>query len=101
MSLAIASNSEDLDEPLLFVLPPSQTARSWDTPEHPNGAKGLSRVGLVPRDGAPSQELTAFYGLGLITVDHGSEPLLRIEFDALQKGRNLDLRPALPLSLGW
>jgi hypothetical protein len=99
-SFAMGANSTNLQEPLLFVLPWSRKA-SWDLPAHPNGVRRLTGVTLVTGGQAPSEELTAFYGLRLVSVEDGVGPALRLEFDQVEQGQGLDLRPHLPLELRW
>ena len=61
-------------------------------------------MGFVPDvddTGGPSEELAAFYSLGLVSLEAGTEPLLILELDARKTGTELDLRPQLPLCLRW
>ncbi len=97
---AMAANSERLDEPLIFVLPWSRSA-SWATPTHPNGAQRITKVSFVLGASSPSEEMAAFLELGLVSLDDGVEPVLRIELDHGAQGEQHDLRPRLPLVLLW
>ncbi len=94
-------NSEQLDEPLLFFLPWRQ-GPAPDPPDHPNGARRVTRVALeFPATDAPSPELEAFAKLGLVQIDVGPQPLLRVELDDGRQGKAVDLRPGVPLVVSW
>lgn len=99
-SFAMATNSELLDEPLLFVLPWSRPP-TWDVPGHPCGARRLTGVSFAPPVSNRSAALSAFLAMGLVRLLDGSEPLLRIQLDHARQGRECDLRPRLPLSIQW
>jgi hypothetical protein len=99
-AFAMAANSEKLDEPLIFVLPWSRTA-AWEVPAHPNGARRLTDASFGPGAEDPSQVLSDFLGLGLVSQEGGTVPLMRIRLDDRKQGEELDLRPSLPLILCW
>jgi hypothetical protein len=100
MAFEMAANSDDPRAPLIFVLPLSRVA-DWTAPAHPNGVERLTDVGLAPGPMPPSDVMSAFFGLGLVSRDDGPEPVLRLEWDHRAQGRTLDLRPHLPLTLAW
>jgi len=100
VALAMAANSEELDEPLIFVLPWSRGA-TWEMPDHPNGARRLTRLGLSLGHASRSKVMSAFLGLGLVSLEDGAANLLRVELDRRVQGGQLDLRPHLPLLLEW
>jgi hypothetical protein len=99
-ALQIGTNSGELDEPLLFVLPWSRGA-SWELPAHPNGTRRITRVTVVSAGGKRSADLEAFSGMGLVSVEEGEAPFLRLELDDGSRGRQLDLRPSVPLLIRW
>lgn len=99
-AFAMGANSEELGEPLVFVLPWSRAA-TWESPSHPNGARRLTSVTLVQDFRSPSRALSAFLELGLVSLEEGVGPLLRIELDSGVQRERLDLRPRLPLVLAW
>jgi hypothetical protein len=95
--IPVGLNSERLDEPMLFFL-------SWrsepppDPPDHPNASKAITRIALeFPSADPPSPELQAFAKLGLVQIDRGAEPLLRVELDGGRRNRQIDLRPSVPV----
>jgi len=100
VALAIAANSEELQEPLIFVLPWSRRA-AWEVPEHANGARRLTRVGLSLGVPSSSRVMSAFLGLGLVSLEDDASNLLRLELDQRAQGVQVDLRPHLPLLLEW
>lgn len=99
-ALAVGRNSDNLGEPLLFVLPGAREAW-WEVPRHGNGARRVTGVGLAGAPARPSKEMEALLDLGLVSLDEGPGPLLRIELDHGEQGGALDLRPALPVALRW
>ena len=96
----MGANSEVLSEPLIFVLPWSRTP-SWEVPDHPSGARRITRVSLAPISEQPSRVLSGFLELGLVSQAHGIAPLLELELDGVGKGGERDLRPELPLVIRW
>ena len=100
MAFQMASSSERVDEPLLFVLPMSRDA-SWTAPEHPCGARRVSRVSFESPATGTSPELDTFLELGLVEWSQGPRYLLRLEMDEGVQRRELDLRSTLPLVLEW
>ena len=99
-AFAMAANSDMLDEPLIFVLPWSRTP-TWSTPDHPNGARRLTRTHLVFHRGARSWVMQQFESLGLVSLSTGDGPLLQIEFDHAAQRERRDLRPELPIEVAW
>jgi hypothetical protein len=99
-AFAMATNSQKLDEPLIFFLPWSRTA-AWEVPEHPNGARRLTGVCFGPGAPNPSQVMSDFLGLGLASQEGGASPLMRIQLDNQERNQELDLNPTLPLILCW
>jgi hypothetical protein len=100
--LPVGVNSERLDEPFLFFLPWSR-GPAWDAPGHPNGTRVITGVSLVlaEGEGSSSPELSALSRLGVVELERGPEPLMRIELDGRTRGGRVDLRPAVPLLVRW
>jgi hypothetical protein len=99
--IPVGLNSERLDEPMLFYLP-WRTGPPPDPPDHLNEAKRITRVALeFPFGDPPSAELEAFAKLGLVQIDRGPEPLLRVEVDGGNQGRRVDLRPSVPVVVSF
>jgi hypothetical protein len=96
----MADNSEVLSEPLIFVVPWSRTA-SWEVPDHPSGARRVTRVCIAPDSKDPSDAFGDFLSLGLVYPIHGTAPLLEFVVDEGGQGRECDLRPTLPLVVRW
>jgi hypothetical protein len=98
--IPVGLNSERLDEPFLFVLPWSR-GRWWEVPAHSNGTRAITRVSVVLPEAVSSPELEALLELGLAEVERGPEPLMHVELDGGVRGTCVDLRPAVPLLVGW
>ena len=61
--------------------------------EHPSGARVLTGLEVVLRDGVSTPPaLAAFRDDGLLTVSSGPEHLLVLTFDANAQARTVDLR---------
>jgi hypothetical protein len=94
-ALPVATNSERLDEPFLFVLPFGRR------PERPGTARASTRVVLDTPVAAPSAEAMAVAHHGLVAWRPADEHGMLVEFDRAATGGHADLRPALPLQLRW
>ena len=93
-------NSEVMSEPLIFVLPWSRTP-SWEVPDHPCGARRITRVSIAPIPTDPSDALSDFLDLGLVTPVDRTTRLLELELDEVRQGHECDMRPGLPLVVRW
>jgi hypothetical protein len=91
----VATNSERLDEPFLFVLPFGRR------PEQPGTARGISRVVLESPVAAPSAEAIALAVHRVVEWRRAAAYGMILEFDRAATGASADLRPALPLQLRW
>ena len=106
-AIGIATNSEALDEPMLFHLsfgmrPDSAASCDRHPLEHAAGARELARVRwLRPSQSPPSAELRAVVAAGLLDVGQGEAHALELGFDDEIRGSHADLRPSLPLVLRW
>lgn len=96
MAIEVGLNSENVAEPLLFVLPWS-TGPAWDAPVHPNGTRRVTRLSLTLEAGPPSTELTAVMQAGLVNIQVGGEYLMDVELDQGGSGTATDFRPVIPL----
>jgi len=96
----MAANSKVLNEPLIFLLPWSR-APSWDVPDHPCGARRITKVRFGPCSDAPSAVIQGFLDLGLVSCTKTHGPLLQVQLDDGIKGDRCDLRPGLPLVVDW
>jgi hypothetical protein len=99
--IPVGENSENLREPLLFLLP-WRTEAGWEMPDHPNGARRVTRLSIVLEEGASeSQVLTAVKAAGLAEVAIESAHLMEVELDGGHSGKILDLQPEIPLRMKW
>jgi hypothetical protein len=99
--IPMGDNSENLTEPLLFMLP-WKSGPGYECPKHSNGAREVTRVSLTIEQSAEmSPEFGAFTSLGLVEVEVGEAPLLEIQLDRLRAGDHADLRPDVPFLIRW
>ena len=100
-AIPTARNSENVAEPLLFLLP-WKSGPGYVCPEHPNGARRVTQVSLtVVAQREMSAELAAFASLRLVVVEVGAVPLLEVQLDDLASGAVVDLRPEVPFLIRW
>lgn len=109
-AIPVATNSETLHEPLLFVVPfarPSLADGAVDTGDvglwraHAAGIAMLTRVALAAPAAAPSAPLAAVAAAGIVERVAAPEHALVLGFDGETGGRVVDLRPTLPLIVRW
>jgi hypothetical protein len=94
-AILMATNSERLDEPLLFVLP------SGRQPESPGTAREITRVVIETPVAAPSGEAIALAHSRIVEWRRAPAHGMLVEFDRGAGGETVDLRPSLPLQLRW
>jgi len=94
-AIPVATNSERIDEPLLFVLP------SGRRPESPGSMREITRVVIETPVAAPSGEAIALAHSRIVEWRRAATHGMLIEFDRGAGGGHADLRPALPLQLRW
>jgi hypothetical protein len=94
-AIPMATNSERLDEPLLFVLPFGRR------PESPGTSREVTRVVIETPVAAPSGEAIALAHSRIVEWRRAAAHGMLIEFDRAAAGGAVDLRPALPLQLRW
>jgi hypothetical protein len=101
LSIPMGTNSDRLDEPLLFLLP-WKRGPGYECPDHPNRSRAITRVSLgLPNMVHRSEEFESFTKLNLVEVDREAESLLQVELDGVRCGKSVDLRPVAPLVLSW
>jgi hypothetical protein len=99
--IPVGENSEDLREPLLFLLP-WRTEPGWETPDHPNGTRRVTCLSIILEDGAPDSDARgALIGAGIANISTGPTPFMEVEVDAGRSGKTLDLCPEIPLRIIW
>lgn len=99
--IPVGSNSERVEEPLLFLLP-WRTGVGWQPPEHANGARRVTGLRTVLACEAPwSAALTALSRTMIIHLTSGEEYGTEVEVDHGESGGSLDLRPEVPLRIIW
>ena len=104
----MAANTEVLTEPLLLYLsfatrPDSQMESKQQPLAHAIGVQEITRVGIAgPMGDARTASLQAISSSGGgIAVRTATAYVLEIGFDAETMGRNIDLRPDLPVVIMW
>jgi hypothetical protein len=106
-SIPIATNSNNLTEPLIFFAPNLQKPFNF-VPEnrplliHPLGLQKITKVKMsLPGEGVFSVEMFKLMELGLVQFERGEEYHLEIEFDRNQTSQFKSFEPILPLSIRW
>ncbi len=100
-AIPMGTNSNNVEEPLLFVLP-WKSGPGYECPQHPNGVRCVTKVLLTTRSAEdPSAEFSAFMSMGLVSVEVGSAPFLEVELDGCTSGAVLDMRTAMPMVIRW
>jgi hypothetical protein len=108
LAIHMASNSERVAEPLLFLLAfgrrpnPADPARRQPR-DHAAGLRAITRLQVgIRQSGGPSPELRAAEeSCGEVSFFVVSEPFVEVGFDDEKKGLSVDFRPQLPLLLRW
>lgn len=107
-AIRIATESEDGNQPLLFLMPfarrpDSAAAVSPQPREHAAGLRTITRVQLL----TPHARL-ALDSLGILEHEcpwlsfvAANEHRMEVEFDGQSAGQSTDFRPCLPLILRW
>ncbi|MFQ3614633.1 MAG: VOC family protein [Cyanobacteriota bacterium] len=107
LSISVATNAQQLTEPMLFFLgfasrPDTYPPERAQPLQHPLGVKEVSRVRLSsPAAEDPSPELRSMLDLNLIEWQAGSTYHLELGFDGERLGKRLDFDPDLPLRFCW
>lgn len=107
ISIAVATNSDVLTEPMLFQIPfgkrPDRYSGENSKPlEHGVGLREITRVELVsPAANNPSPELQAVLETNQLKLRIGTEYFVELGFDGEVQGQQVDFRPGLPLIISW
>ncbi|WP_293127362.1 hypothetical protein [Microcoleus sp. bin38.metabat.b11b12b14.051] len=107
MSIAVATNSDVLTEPMLFQTPfgkrpDRDPAERLQPLNHGVGFREITRVELVsPAANNPSPELQAVLETNQLKLRGGSEYCVELGFDGEMQGQPVDFRPGLPLIISW
>jgi Glyoxalase-like domain len=107
ISIAVATNSDRLTEPMLFQIPFGQrpdraSAEKAQPLEHRTGWQEITRVELISLVVTePSPELQTVLDARLIKLRVGTEYCIELGFDGESQGQQVDFRPDLPLILSW
>ncbi len=115
LSIAVATNSEVLTEPMLFQIPfgkrPDQLSPEKAQPlDHPIGFREITRVEIItPVATPPSPELQIFLDNNHIKIRNGLNYCIELGFDGERQGQQMDLRSPLaqaklsdlPLIICW
>lgn len=112
LSIAIATNSDNLNEPMLFQTPfgqrPDLFSEAKRQPlDHPIGWREITRVTVGgPNCEARSPEFQAVLqaqplDVRLVNVRWGTTYSLELGFDGETQGQRRDLSPHLPLVVSW
>jgi len=103
MSIAVATNSDVLTEPMLFQIPYGKRpdrdpAERLQPLNHGVGFREITRVELVsPAANNPSPELQAVIDTNQVKLRLGTEYFVELGFDGEVQGKQVDFRPGLPL----
>lgn len=106
-TIGIATNSENLGEPMLFHLafgerPDAALPHRRQPLKHAAGARELTRLRWTrPPGSAPSSELRGVVDAGLLSIGDGDAHVLELGFDDEIQGKCADLRSTLSLVLRW
>lgn len=94
---------EESAEPYYAVIPQplwySTFRGNLPEPEHPLGLKTLTQVHITVTGETLSDKARLLNAAGLLTIEHGPEPLMTLTFDNGAQDKTLDVRPTLPLVL--
>jgi hypothetical protein len=112
MTIPVATSSDALHEPLLFLLPfPRPRAADADGDggvplwrPHSAGVDTLTRVALAAppaTSSEPSVALTAVAAAGIVGRSGAADHVLVLGFDGEATDREVDFRPMLPLIVRW
>lgn len=108
-TLVVAENADNLNEPWTFTMPiaisgpPGPDMRRDGFEEylmHPAEMQNMTSLEITLTGDAPlSPTLQELVDEGLITVNHGEEPLAVVTFDDGAQQATIDMRPEVPLVL--
>ncbi|WP_445635391.1 Glyoxalase-like domain-containing protein [Nostoc sp. DSM 114161] len=106
-SIPIATNSDNLSEPLIFISPttkkPTDYALERQLPlVHKAGFKEITALQVIlPSTQKFSGEVRTLIDLGLVQFSQGDFYQLQIEFDNAKEGKSQDFSSQLPILFRW
>lgn len=107
LSIAVATNSDLLTEPMLFQIPFGKRPDQYPTEKaqplkHHVSLREITRVELVsPTADNPSLEFQAAIDTNQVNLRGGAEYYVKLGFDGEVQGQQVDFRPELPLIVSW
>jgi hypothetical protein len=106
MTIDMAAALPLTDPEMLFVRfarrPDARLGAAREPVSHPLGVSELSSLSITTNFGEPSSAASrALVRHGIVQFRSGDSQALELGFDARRQGRELDLRPRLPLVLRW
>lgn len=106
-SIAIATNSDNLSEPLIFISPATQKPPNYPLERRPSlvhkvGLKEITALQVtLPGVKKFSPEVITLINLGLLQFLLGNFYQLEIEFDNAKEGKSQDFGSQLPILIKW
>ena len=106
-SIAIATNSDNLSEPLIFISPATQKPSNYPLERRPPlvhkvGFKEITALQVtLPGVQNFSAEVRTLIDLGLVQFSQGNFYQLEIEFDNAKEGNSQDFGSQLPILIRW
>ncbi|MCC5627761.1 VOC family protein [Nostoc sphaeroides CHAB 2801] len=106
-SIPIATNSDNLSEPLIFISPTTRKPTNYPLERRPSlvhkvGFKEITALKItLPGVQNFSAEVKTLIELGLVQFSHGNFYQLEIEFDNAKSGNSQDFGLQLPILIKW
>jgi hypothetical protein len=105
-ALRMLTARADTTSPSVWVVPRSSALEDATIPaaarRHPNGARTITALRLtMPRAAPETEAVRALVEQRVVTLARGEAWLLEVTMDGGVRGRERDLRPALPLVVRW
>jgi hypothetical protein len=101
MAFRIATCSDDVRKPLLFVLPSSAERTHPFTPPHLFGGRTITAIDLFLPADIQADMRPVLAPVGELSCESADEPLIHVTFDGASAGQQLDFRPDLPLTASY
>lgn len=107
LKLSIATNSNNVAEPMLFHIHPHKRPDCWPIErlqplDHSLRLKELTRMSLAGAyANSPSPELQTVCDILPLDLNLQSEHVVKLCFDGKTQQQQIDCRPVLPLILSW
>ncbi|MEH2067287.1 MAG: VOC family protein [Nostoc sp.] len=106
-SIAIASNSDNLSEPLIFISPTTKKPTDYALERrlplvHQVGLKEITALQVIlPGVQNFSAEVKTLIELGLVQFSQGNFYQLQIEFNNAKENNSRDFSPEIPILIKW